>query len=163
MTCDLKMTIGATKHHCMRKTAMIVIVDNDPNWNDDLVKMIRRFFHLEIEPFRSFAAAEAWLYEKKDDFHLLITDLYPKNSSENIGARLVTFADQICKRPAFIITAEDNFARIAWQDLRVKGFFDKGKFSRIEFILAVRSVLKDFDIDLPPAKRGDDDKPPIFT
>jgi len=128
----------------MPEKKIVIIIEDQEKWLRKLHGYIANL-NCEIETFKSFDEAEERLI-KKPTYHLVVTDIYPKDSLEE--ERGLRFAEFVSKRevPVIIVSGKEkkNFENAvkAFRDFKVSDFFSKKKFDKLKFIEAVKIAFE---------------------
>jgi hypothetical protein len=126
----------------MKPRPIVILVEDDENWLNDLSDCIKCHFDVNLEEYSSFSNAETRILVKPVDYDLLVTDICARSdTNERIGLDLADYVYGINNVPVIVVTGYRNLVKIALREHKVVDAFDKGDFDKNCFINAVRKAL----------------------
>jgi DNA-binding NtrC family response regulator len=127
----------------MKQTPIVIIIEDDENWQITLSELVSDYFDVQIESFLSFDEAEKRLLNKSKDFDLLITDIFTGDATNSDkGLKFTNFVDKFRNKPVIVVTAADYLINSILNGYKVINAFDKGRFEGMAFVESIDKVIK---------------------
>jgi ActR/RegA family two-component response regulator len=124
-----------------KKNNKILIIEDSEKWMKLLCESLKSIPNLKIEALKSFEKAGRKIMDKKNNYDIIITDIYPTKESKNKkGLEIVEFINKTNNTPIIIVTGYLNSIVNSLNKYKTVKIFDKGDFDEIEFVNCVNKL-----------------------